>query len=821
MRLGLAVWWIVALVVVVDGAVMVRPPIHRSMAPQRYISPQDIPTQSVPSIVTNENPKETSRVLRSTKDTSGLDEQKIKEELIHSEELLEKYGYLDCVPPGSEANTRLHRLLLYRRQRLNDPPGYDTLDVRLRSPDKRMQVTILHSNHKSNKDKNQTQITTQAQTQAAGDDAPGLSPKESNTTTSNDPKESEVNTPNTKQSKVTVWDPFTGYLHHLPICSQGEIEKAIKKFQKVYHVGNGGTLDSPTVGLLSSPRCGNPDSIMEEAEIQEQGAQILVPGGSRSRRRAPQDNGASRHNEGVRGIDVPEEQYILHEEDIDHIDDVPDQEMLTKLAEELRRAADARHPKSDSHLEWEPHPEEALKRRKRWLEKMSARYTSGEEDLRLAALTSHPAVANASSANHHDRDKRSSFSYTGQRFQAKLIKWRLVTAGYSSQLDIGAQRASLALAFRMWSEVIPPVFLEQSTATIVDISIGFGKRSHLGCVTEFDGLGGELGHTLRPAQDAQIHMDDDEHFTLNSDHGTNLLKVAVHEIGHVLGLGHVAQRASVMHAVYERVLPNQGFELGCHDRKRVQNLYGPCTGAFNTVFDLLRWRPDGSLTYNTFFFRGTHFWMYENRYNRTRFGDPLDIRPEWGGIPDYIDGYAHVWTHTQDIHLIFKGDQYYVYDPRKQGIAPGYPRRIAQDFHGPPTAKRPRGRTIPNKIDTVYFDKRDENLYFFKGKKVYGYDVSKGSEGCCLPGYPRRIREAFPTVSPSTHRLSRGIDAAYYSYTDQKLYFIKGLYFWEVATFHPNDKQRNNSVVGPFYVHTKWHYICDTEIEPFDPNTVS
>ncbi|KAK8399067.1 hypothetical protein O3P69_004264 [Scylla paramamosain] len=794
MRLGLAVWWMVALVGVVDGAALVRPPIHRSMAPQHFISPQDIPTESVPSNVTNENPKETSRVTRSTKDTSGFGEQKVKEELIHSEELLEKYGYLDCVPPGSEANTRLHRLLLYRRRRLIDPPSYGTLDVRLRSPDKRMQVTILHSNHKSNDDKDKTQAQTQAQTQAA-DDAPGLPYKENNKTTSNNPKESDVKILNTKHSKVTVWDPFTGYLHHLPICSQGEIEKAIKKFQKVYHVGNGGTLDSPTVGLLSRPRCGNPDSIMEEFEV-NQGAQI--PGGSRSRRRAPQDNEALQPNEDVRDINVPEEQYILHEEDIDNTDDVPDQEMLKKVAEELRRAAEARHPKPESHLEWEPHPEEALKRRKRWLEEMSARYTSGEEDLRLAALTSHPAVANATSTKQHDRDKRSSFSYTGQRFQAKLIKWRLVTAGYSSQLDIGAQRASLALAFRMWSEVIPPVFLEQSTADIVDISIGFGKRSHLGCVTEFDGLGGELGHTLRPAQDAQIHMDDDEHFTLNSDHGTNLLKVAVHEIGHVLGLGHVAQRASVMHAVYERVLPNQGFELGSHDRKRVQKLYGPCMGAFNTVFDLLRWRPDGSLTYNTFFFRSTHFWMYENRYNRTRFGDPLDIRHEWGGIPDNIDGYAHVWTRTQDIHLIFRGEFYYVYDPRTEGVAHGYPRLIAHDFHGPATAKRPKGRTIPNNIDTVYFDKRDENLYFFKGRKVYGYDVSKGSEGCCLPGYPRRIREEFPTVSPSTSRLPRQIDAAYYSYTDQKLYFIKGLHFWEVATFHPNDKQRNNSVVGAF-----------------------
>ena len=114
-------------------------------------------------------------------------------------------------------------------------------------------------------------------------------------------------------------------------------------------------MDSPTLGLLSSPRCGNPDSIMEEAEV-EQGAQI--PGGSRSRRRAPQDNEASQGNEGVKDINAPEEQYVLHEEDIsDHTDDVPNQEVLKKLAEELRRAVDAQHPKSDSHKEWEPHPE--------------------------------------------------------------------------------------------------------------------------------------------------------------------------------------------------------------------------------------------------------------------------------------------------------------------------------------------------------------------------------------------------------------------------------------------------------------------------------
>ena len=82
---------------------------------------------------------------------------------------------------------------------------------------------------------------------------------------------------------------------------------------------------------------------------------------------------------------------------------------------------------------------------------------------------------------------------------------------------------------------------------------------------------------------------------------------------------------------------------------------GICQVRFNTVFDWVRRRPDGQLIYNTYFFRDNRYWMYENRYNRTRYGDPLQIMPEWKGIPDNIDGYAHVWTYTQDSAYFFKG----------------------------------------------------------------------------------------------------------------------------------------------------------------------
>lgn len=105
--------------------------------------------------------------------------------------------------------------------------------------------------------------------------------------------------------------------------------------QDVYHVGSGGTLDTPTVGLLSRPRCGNPDNVMEEPEADE-GWQTLSPG-SRYRRGAPQ------HSEAP-GSDSEDTNIPLYHK------------MLHRMAAELREAANARHPKPDSHQEWEPHP---------------------------------------------------------------------------------------------------------------------------------------------------------------------------------------------------------------------------------------------------------------------------------------------------------------------------------------------------------------------------------------------------------------------------------------------------------------------------------
>lgn len=87
---------------------------------------------------------------------------------------------------------------------------------------------------------------------------------------------------------------------------------------------------------------------------------------------------------------------------------------------------------------------------------------------------------------------------------------------------------------------------------------------------------------------------------------------------------------------------------------------GGCKGRFSTVFDWVRKEktPYGEVVirFNTYFMRDGWYWLYENRNNRTRYGDPVALQIGWRGIPtDGVDAYVHVWSRKRDDVYFFKG----------------------------------------------------------------------------------------------------------------------------------------------------------------------
>ncbi|XP_011720509.2 matrix metalloproteinase-21 [Macaca nemestrina] len=394
-------------------------------------------------------------------------------------------------------------------------------------------------------------------------------------------------------------------------------------------------------------------------------------------------------------------------------------------------------------------------------------------------------------------------------FSKRTLSWRLLGEALSSQLSAAEQRRIVALAFRMWSEVTPLDFREDLAApgAAVDIKLGFGRGRHLGCPRAFDGSGQEFAHAWRLGD---IHFDDDEHFTPpTSDMGISLLKVAVHEIGHVLGLPHTYRTGSIMQPNY---IPQEpAFELDWSDRKAIQKLYGSCEGSFDTAFDWIRKERNQygevMVRFSTYFFRNSWYWLYENRNNRTRYGDPIEILTGWHGIPTYnIDAFVHIWTWKRDERYFFRGNQYWRYDSDKDQAltedeqGKSYPKLISEGFPG-----------IPSPLDTAFYDRRQKLIYFFKESLVFAFDVNRNR---VLNSYPKKITEVFPAIIPQNHPF-RNIDSAYYSYAYNSIFFFKGNAYWKVV--NDKDKQQNswlpaNGLFPKKLISEKWFDVCDVHI---------
>ena len=129
-------------------------------------------------------------------------------------------------------------------------------------------------------------------------------------------------------------------------------------------------------------------------------------------------------------------------------------------------------------------------------------------------------------------------------------------------------------AFKLWKKNSGLKFKKVKPNKSCDIKISFCKKEH-GDGFPFKGRGGVLAHGFYPGSGigGDLHFDEDEDWVdKKTSPGHNLFLVAVHELGHCLGLTHSKNIKSVMYPTLSDKPPK---EILCkEDIERIQNTYG-------------------------------------------------------------------------------------------------------------------------------------------------------------------------------------------------------------------------------------------------------
>uniref|UniRef100_A0A3Q4GQE7 Matrix metallopeptidase 15b n=1 Tax=Neolamprologus brichardi TaxID=32507 RepID=A0A3Q4GQE7_NEOBR len=362
--------------------------------------------------------------------------------------------------------------------------------------------------------------------------------------------------------------------------------------------------------------------------------------------------------------------------------------------------------------------------------------------------------------------RRKRYALTGHKWNKKLLTYSI--QNYTPKIGEYNSFEAIRRAFKVWERVTPLSFDEIPYQDIKygrrkepDIMIFFASGFH-GDSSPFDGEGGFLAHAYfpGPGMGGDTHFDSDEPWTIGNHNvqGNDLFLVAVHELGHALGLEHSNNPLAIMAPFYQW-METENFQLPEDDRRGIQQIYGPpdssptqalptvaprrpdprppqtpprqpdrprtterpdhygpniCEGNFDTV---------AMLRGEMFVFKGRWFWRV--RRNRVLDNYPMPIGHFWRGLPGDIDA---AYERHDGRFVFFKGNRFWLF--REANLEPGYPLELV-DY----------GIDIPyDRIDTAIWWEPSAYTYFYKGSKYWKFDNHRMKSE---PGYPKSILRDF------------------------------------------------------------------------------
>jgi Ca2+-binding RTX toxin-like protein len=182
------------------------------------------------------------------------------------------------------------------------------------------------------------------------------------------------------------------------------------------------------------------------------------------------------------------------------------------------------------------------------------------------------------------------YNLEGPKWASNTISWAFATANYAGQAAWGAITQTFAAvssifqndiiwAFQRWAQVANLNFIQTSDSPAVDIRLGWTAIDGPGNIAGMANYAYGAGGFFLP--DNVIEFDSSDSWALGVDgdyhvinpNGTAFRIVALHEIGHALGLDHYFGDLSVMNPVISASLT----DLTQHDINGIWALYGPAS----------------------------------------------------------------------------------------------------------------------------------------------------------------------------------------------------------------------------------------------------